>query len=185
MSVVDALAALKKKVDGDPQAIRTIASGLRAMGGHVSDSANQLVRHVGEVGQAWQGASATAFADYMAAYPKAGRDLKGALDACATALDTAATALQSASTTVNGLLDAAIAAAYQCKLDNSGATASDIDRYVKERLGDPVGTAGTAVTTANNALTTAKNALDGQLGRDAFGFFKAIRQPGGADFQPG
>ncbi|MGP3955571.1 transglycosylase SLT domain-containing protein [Nonomuraea sp. 3N208] len=185
MSIVSTLAGLKDKVDGDPAAIRGIASSLRTMGGHVSSSANQLTKSVSEVGNAWGGDSADAFTSYMAAYPKAGEDLDGALTSCASALDTAATKLETAYSTVSGLHASASSLASDYQRNHDDATQDDIDRYVTETLGDPVGDANDAVAAAETALTTAKNALDGQLGEDGFTFFKDIRQPGGADFQPG
>ncbi|MCK2221299.1 transglycosylase SLT domain-containing protein [Actinomadura sp. ATCC 31491] len=185
MSVVSELAALRKKVDGDPQAVRDLAAGLRTAGGHAATSANGLVKSVAEVGNAWNGASADAFATYMAAYPKAGGDLRDALSACATALDTAAGKLQTAFDTVSTLHANATSAESDYKRDHQDAKQEDVDGYVKGRLGgDPVGTARKAVSDAEEALTAAKGALDKQLG-NGFAFFKGIRQPGGADFQPG
>ncbi|MCF6476133.1 hypothetical protein FAF44_48510 [Nonomuraea sp. MG754425] len=185
MSVVESLAGLMAKVDGDPEAIRNIASGLRTVGGHVSTSASQLVRNVSEVGKAWKGDSANAFADYMAAYPTAGENLKTALSTCATALDTAATKLESAYTTVSGLHSSAVSAESEYKQEHADAAQGDIDAYVNDKLGDPVTTAGESVTEATTAVGDATTALSGQLGEEGFGFFAGIRQPGGADFQPG
>ncbi|TMR06759.1 WXG100 family type VII secretion target, partial [Nonomuraea turkmeniaca] len=185
MSIVSTLAGLKEKVDGDPEAIRGIASSLRTMGDHVSSSANHLTKSVSEVGKAWEGGSAEAFTSYMAAYPQAGQNLDGALSSCASALDTAATELETAYSTVSGLHTSASNLASDYQRNHDDATQDDIDRYVTEALGDPVGDANDAVTTAETALATAKSALDGQLGEGGFTFFKDIRQPGGADFQPG
>ncbi|MEU8359047.1 WXG100 family type VII secretion target [Nonomuraea sp. NPDC048882] len=185
MSVASQLAALREKVHGDPAAIRAIAAGLRTAGDHASTSTNRLPKYVAEVGKAWQGDSATAFAGYMAAYPKAGSQLDGALDSCAKALDTAASTLESAYNTIDGLHRTAQSAesAYQGK--HSDATQEQIDAHVRGQFdADPVTEAGKQVTRAQKALTTAKEALDGQLG-DGFGFFKGIRAAGGADFDPG
>ncbi|TDD25160.1 lytic transglycosylase [Nonomuraea diastatica] len=121
----------------------------------------------------------------MTAYPAAGRQLKSALTSCASALDTAATKLETAHTTVSGLHEAAATAASEYRRTHSDATQTDIDNHVRQQLDDPVTKAGQAITTATNALTTAKTALDGKLGEEGFGFFKGIRQPGGADFLPG
>ncbi|MFG1941924.1 WXG100 family type VII secretion target [Nonomuraea sp. NPDC048826] len=186
MSVVSDLAALKAKLAGDPQAIRDLAGSLRTAGGHVATATNRLVTNVNEVGKAWAGGSATAFTGYMAAYPKAGGDLQGALTSCATALDTAANALETAHGTVKGLHASAGTAESTYRGDHADAAQSDVDAYVKAQLGgDPVGQARKAVSDAEEALTTAKGDLEKQLGEDGFGFFKGIRQPGGTDFLPG
>lgn len=185
MSVASQLAALREKVHGDPAAIRAIAASLRAAGDHASTSTNRLPKYVTEVGKAWQGDSARAFAGYMAAYPKAGSQLDGALDSCAKALDTAASTLESAYNTINGMHQAAQTAESAFKGKHSDATQEQIDAHVRGQFdADPVTEAGNQVTRAQKALTTAKNALDGQLG-DGFGFFKGIRAAGGADFEPG
>lgn len=183
MSVVSELSTLKEKLAGDPQAIRDLADGLRTVGGHVSSATDLLVGKVNEVGKAWEGESAGAFTGYMKAYPTAGNDLRTALSSCATALDTLATALETAHGTVKELHDAAVTADGEYRGSHADATQAEIDAHVKRTLGgDPVGDAGEAVGEAEEALTTAKTTLTTQLGEEGFGFFRGIRQPGGADF---
>ncbi|WP_188191142.1 transglycosylase SLT domain-containing protein [Nonomuraea sp. SYSU D8015] len=185
MSIVQTLAGKLAKVDGDPKAIRNIAAGLRAVGDHVSTSMNRLPRYVSEVGKAWRGASAEAFASYMAAYPKAGNNLKGALTTCASALDEAAGKLESAHNTITNLHSQASAAQTAYKNKHPDATAADIDRHVASALqGDPVKQADDAIRDAQDAVASAKKALGEQLG-EGFTFFKGIPQPDGADFKEG
>ncbi|TMR96936.1 transglycosylase SLT domain-containing protein [Nonomuraea basaltis] len=185
MSIVQTLEQRLQDVDGDPAAIRNIASGLRAVGDHASTSANRLPGYVSEVGKAWQGASAQEFTDYMAAYPTAGQNLKGALTSCASALDDAATKLESAYDEIEGLLTRARAAEAAYKDQHRDATGSEIDGHVTAQLGgNPVTKANTAISNAQEAVTAAKNALNGQLD-GGLRFFKSIRRPGGADFMEG
>ncbi|MDA0637156.1 transglycosylase SLT domain-containing protein [Nonomuraea sp. MCN248] len=180
------LAALRKKVTGDLQAISDLANGLRTVGDHVTASTDRLNSGVTEVGKAWQGESATAFVTYMRAYPGASGKLRGALFSCATALDTAAGELRTAQGTVEGLYEMATFARREFLKANPDATQAQADEHVRVKLGgDPVGRATTAANKADKALSTAATALDEQLGEDGFGFFQNIRQPGGADFTPG
>ncbi|MEU6790617.1 WXG100 family type VII secretion target [Nonomuraea wenchangensis] len=186
MSVVSQLAALLEKVNGDPEAIKDLAAALRVAGSHATTSTNALSRYVAEVGAAWQGDSATAFTEYMDAYPKAGSDLREALSACATALNAVAGRIEDAHTTVDTLHVNAVAAENDYKGKHKNATQEDVDAHVKSTLGgDPVARAKKAVGAAEDALTTAKDELHKQLGPKNFGFFKGIRQPGGLDFLPG
>lgn len=185
MSVVSDLAALKQKLECDPQTIRNIASGLRRVGEHVADSTGQLRSSVAEVGRAWQGASATAFTGYMNAYPTAGTNLRTALSDCAQALDTAAGELEKARGTVQGLHSSAVTAESDFRRTHADASQADIDAHVKSTLGDPVAKAREAVGNAEEALTTATGVLGRKLGEDGFTYFAGIRQPGGADFSPG
>ncbi|MER7363341.1 transglycosylase SLT domain-containing protein [Nonomuraea wenchangensis] len=186
MSVVSELAALLEKVKGDPEAIKDLAAALRVAGSHASTSTNALSRSVTAVGAAWKGESATAFTEYMDAYPKAGSDLREALSACAKSLTTVAGKIEDAHTTVNTLHVNAVAAENDYKSKHKNAKQADIDAYVKSKLGDdPILRAKNAVDDAEDALTTAKGELDKQLGSKKFGFFAGIRQPGGADFLPG
>ncbi|MED7927446.1 transglycosylase SLT domain-containing protein [Nonomuraea sp. LP-02] len=186
MSVVSQLAALLEKVNGDPEAIKDLAAALRVAGSHATTSTNALSRYVTEVGAAWKGDSATAFTEYMDAYPKAGSDLREALSSCATALNAVAGKIEDAHTTVNTLHVNAVAAENDYKGKHKNAKQEDIDAHVKSTLGgDPVARAKKAVGDAEDALTTAKDELGKQLGSKNFGFFKGIRQPGGLDFLPG
>ncbi|MEV4549580.1 WXG100 family type VII secretion target [Nonomuraea wenchangensis] len=186
MSVVSELAALLEKVKGDPEAIKDLAAALRVAGSHASTSTNALSRSVTAVGAAWKGESATAFTEYMDAYPKAGSDLREALSACAKSLTTVAGKIEDAHTTVNTLHVNAVAAENDYKSKHKNAKQADIDAYVKSKLGDDlIVRAKNAVDDAEDALTTAKGELDKQLGSKKFGFFAGIRQPGGADFLPG
>ncbi|WP_218135648.1 transglycosylase SLT domain-containing protein [Nonomuraea jiangxiensis] len=178
---------MKDKVQGDPEAIRNIAAALRVVAGHVDTSSGKLVNYVDEVGKAWDGGSAEAFHTYMAAYPRAGAALKGAVTTCAAALDTAAGALETAHNTISGLHQSAVTEESAYKRQHPDASQDDVDTHLQAQpsLSGAVSTATRAVSDAESALTTAKTALDGQLGRDGFAFFHGIRPPGGADFQPG
>ncbi|MEV0617190.1 transglycosylase SLT domain-containing protein [Nonomuraea sp. NPDC050404] len=184
MSLVEELAALKEKVRGNPAEVRKLATSLRTAGDHVSTSTNRLPKHVTEVGRLWQGGSATAFSTYMAAYPKAGTGLQGALSACATALDTAAGALETAFNTIDRLQTAAQTAASDHEKNNSGVSAAEVDKHVREKYPNALSDANTQVSNAEKALTTAKSTIDERLG-DGFRFFKSIPHAGGADFDPG
>ncbi|MEO3873643.1 transglycosylase SLT domain-containing protein [Nonomuraea sp. B12E4] len=187
MGLVATLGSLKEKVKGDPQAIRNTATALRTVANHVDTSTGKLTGYVDEVGRAWGGASADAFHTYMAAYPRAGADLKGAVTTCAGALDTAAGALERAYGTIDGLHQTAVTEENAYKQQHPDAAQDDIDSHLQgvQSLSGAVATANRAVADAEGALTTAKTAIDGQLGQHGFQFFHGIRQPGGTDFQPG
>lgn len=186
MSLVSTLASLRRKVDGDPQEIRDIAAALRAVAEHVVTSTGKLTSYVDEVGRAWQGGSADAFATYMTAYPRAGRGLRGAITSCATALDTAAGALETAYHTVDGLHRDAVAEENAYRRSHPDASQADVDGHLGgvASLSGAAGKAGQAVAEAESALGTAVRALDRELGEDGFRFFHGIRRPGGADFHP-
>ncbi|MGW0801887.1 transglycosylase SLT domain-containing protein [Nonomuraea sp. NPDC002799] len=187
MSLVTTLASLKQKVAGDPQSIMKIAAGLRTVAEHVTTSTGRLTRYVNEVDSAWGGSSADAFKTYMTAYPKAGEGLQGAVITCATALDTAAGALETAHSTINNLHTTAVAEEGTYKRNHPDASADDVEKHLTgvSSLSGAVGKANQAVTEAETALTTAKKALTDQLGEDGFRYFHNIRQPDGADFEPG
>ncbi|QYC38712.1 Transglycosylase SLT domain protein [Nonomuraea coxensis DSM 45129] len=187
MSIVSKLTELLEQVKGDPEAIRDLATAMRKVSAHVAASTNKLVDDVTEVGNAWKGDSATAFATYMSAYPKAGGDLRDAMTTGASSLTTVAGKLEQAYTTVRDLHMKAVEAENKYHKTHKKADQSLIDAFIKKELhdNDPVSTAKGAVATAEEALTKAKDDLKKLVGEKKFGFFAGIRKPGGPDFLPG
>ncbi|MEV0148066.1 MULTISPECIES: WXG100 family type VII secretion target [unclassified Nonomuraea] len=186
------LAALRAKVKGDPEGIRDHAAAWRAVAGHVESSTGKLPQAVNAVNQAWQGASADAFTGYMQAYPKAGTGLKEALTACADALDRAANTLEDAYSKIGALYDDAVTRSNTYKqrylTANPEATESDAETALAATtiVSGNITRAQEIVAKADSVLGEVKKALDGKLGAgNEFGFFTAIRQAGGSDFEPG
>ena len=58
-------AALWTQVNGDPGAISDLAGTLQAAASKAEDSARTISKTAGEVGDAWHGSAAHAFAGYM------------------------------------------------------------------------------------------------------------------------
>lgn len=186
------LLALRDKVKGDPEAIRKTAQAWRSAANHAVRQVNSMTKAVGEVDKNWHGGSANAFVTHMKAYPRAAGDLSEALFACADALDKAAEALEDAHDKIGTLYRNAVqnTTEYRQRLHrmNPQATGEEVEAMVARSSinADAVTKAEDLVSKADDKLKAARTALEGQLDGDrGFGFFHAIPEAGGADFDPG
>ncbi|MFI6900036.1 transglycosylase SLT domain-containing protein [Nonomuraea sp. NPDC050394] len=102
-AVPERIAALQRKVSGDPAALDAIAKSWRGISDDTDDYVGSLGRAVNTVDEAWYGRSADAFVEYMRKYGKAGEGLYLLLSNAASSLDTAASSLRSAKSGVDGI----------------------------------------------------------------------------------
>ncbi|MEU4408723.1 NlpC/P60 family protein [Streptosporangium sp. NPDC023963] len=178
-----ALAALAKKTDGDPAAIRAIATRWRKA---VSSSAEpfRLLRNaVNQVDTAWRGASADAFVAYMRRYDKAGGSLRDALGDCANSLDTAAGAVETAKADAERVCGDLLTWVAEYRRRNPHATEEQLKPGIGRQVEMAVSQVQGHVDSAETALSTARRELDKHLGDTTV--FSAIPAAGDQDFVPG
>ncbi|MFC7380826.1 transglycosylase SLT domain-containing protein [Sphaerisporangium rhizosphaerae] len=178
------LAALARKVQGDPAAIRELAKRWRTAGGHTVERLNTLGKALSRVDAAWKGASADAFVTYMARYGRAGDSLHGALASCADCLDTVAGAVETAKRNVNGACDDLLAWTAEYRRLNPHATEDDLKAGITKEAGQYTALARTYVGTAESALTTARGDIAKHL-KEATPAFADIPAAGDQSFVPG
>ncbi|MER5649242.1 NlpC/P60 family protein [Streptosporangium sp. NPDC002524] len=177
-----ALAALVKKVDGDPAAIRAIATRWRKAVSSSAEPFRLLNNAVNQVDTAWKGDSADAFVAYMRRYDRAGGSLRDALGDCAGSLDTAAGAVETATSNAERVCGDLLAWVAEYRRRNPHATEEQLKPGIEEQVELAVSRVRGHVDAAETALSTARRELDKHLGDTAL--FSAIPAAGDQDFVP-
>jgi WXG100 family type VII secretion target len=112
VSLADAVAALPgggefaelwTQVNGDPGAISDIATKVKSSADKAEESAHKISRTAGEVGDAWHGQAAEAFAGYMNHFGAAAGSVHAAMGKAATAIQQAGTAVEQAKHQLNSI----------------------------------------------------------------------------------
>ncbi|WP_188191129.1 bifunctional WXG100 family type VII secretion target/C40 family peptidase [Nonomuraea sp. SYSU D8015] len=159
----------------DPDAIRDIATRWRGASGKVSDHAGRINRAVGNVDNAWNGASAVAFVEYMSKYRKAGVALQDALDSSASSLDGAAQYLATAKSRITSIC--------QDMVDFEAENREKPDAAAKRLLEVALPAARDLEGKASSALTIAMRDISNQL-KDRTPTFESIDSPTGEPWRP-
>ncbi|MEV4528321.1 NlpC/P60 family protein [Streptosporangium sp. NPDC049304] len=178
-----ALAALVKRTDGDPAAIRAIATRWRRAAGSSAEPFTLLKKAVDQVDTAWKGASADAFVAYMRRYNSAGASLRDTMGDCATSLEAAADAVETARTNAERVCDDLLTRVAEYRRRNPHATPEQLKPGIGEEVGRAVFLVRGHVDSAETALSTARREIDKHLG-DAT-VFSAIPAAGEQNFVPG
>ncbi|MFF5113791.1 NlpC/P60 family protein [Streptosporangium sp. NPDC000509] len=177
------LAALVKRTDGDPVAIRAIATRWRGAAGSSAEPFTLLKKAVDQVDTAWKGASADAFVAYMRRYHSAGTSLRDTMGDCATSLEAAAGAVETARTNAERVCDDLLARVAEYRRRNPHATPEQLEPGIGEEVERAVFLVRGHVDSAETALSTARREIDKHLG-DAT-VFSAIPAAGDQSFVPG
>ncbi|WP_248961042.1 WXG100 family type VII secretion target [Sphaerisporangium perillae] len=159
-----ALAALARKVEGDPQAIRDIAKRWRTAGAGIAERVDALDVSLSRVDAAWKGDSADAFVAYMGRYGGASDALHTALTNCADCLDNAADAVETAKNNVKNECAGLLEWARELRRINPDATEEELDEAITTEAGTRAGLAQRYVDTAEGILSTAKSDIVKHLG---------------------
>ncbi|WP_436763104.1 NlpC/P60 family protein [Streptosporangium sp. V21-05] len=178
-----ALVALVRKADGDPAAIRAVATRWRKAVSSSAEPFRLLNNAVNQVDTAWKGASADAFVAYMGRYNRAGGSLRDALSDCAGSLDTAAGAVETATSNAGRVCDDLLAWVAEYRRRNPHATEEQLKPGIGEQVELAVSRVQGHVDTAGTALSTARREIDKHLGDTSL--FSAIPAAGDQDFVPG
>ncbi|GAA4196171.1 hypothetical protein GCM10022252_43070 [Streptosporangium oxazolinicum] len=178
-----ALAALAKRTDGDPAAIRAIATRWRKAVSSSGEPFTLLNKAVNQVDTAWRGASADAFVAYMRRYNSTGASLRDALGDCAGSLDTAAGAVETAKSNAERVCGDLLSWVAEYRRANPHATEEQLRRGIGRQVEMAVSLLQGYVDSAETALSTARGELDKHLG-DAL-VFSAIPAAGDQGFVPG
>ncbi|MGJ6968457.1 NlpC/P60 family protein [Streptosporangium sp. G11] len=178
-----ALAALARKTDGDPAAIRAIATRWRRAVSSSAEPFTLLNKAVTQVDTAWKGASADAFVAYMRRYNSAGGSLRDALGDCASSLDTAAGAVETAESNAERVCGDLLAWVAEYRRLNPHATEEQFRPDIGRQVEAAVSLVQGYVDSAETALSTARGEIDKHLG-DAT-VFSAIPAAGDQSFVPG
>ncbi|GAA3421104.1 bifunctional WXG100 family type VII secretion target/C40 family peptidase [Streptosporangium vulgare] len=178
-----ALVALVRKADGDPTAIRAVATRWRKAVSSSTEPFTLLNNAVNQVDIAWKGASADAFVAYMRRYGRAGTSLRDALSDCAGSLDTAAGAVETARSNAERVCGDLLAWAAEYRRRNPHATEEQLRPVIGRQVEMAVSRVQGHVDTAETALSTARREIDKHLGDTTL--FSAIPAAGDQDFVPG
>ncbi|GAA3042126.1 NlpC/P60 family protein [Streptosporangium longisporum] len=178
-----ALAALAKKTDGDPGAIRAIAARWRRAAGSSTEPFALLNKAVKQVDTAWKGASADAFVAYMRRYDSAGTSLREALGDCASSLDTAAGAVETAKSNTERVCGELVAWVAEYRRVNPHATEAQLRPGIGQQIQTTTSLVQGYVDSAETALSTARGELEKHLGDTTL--FSAIPAAGDQGFVPG
>ncbi|NUR83154.1 MAG: WXG100 family type VII secretion target, partial [Nonomuraea sp.] len=196
------LIAAQTKVAGDPAVMRQIASTWRATSHRAADVSSSMVNFINDVDLKWEGDSADAFDTYMRRFPKAGEGLNTAVEACAGSLDSTAKAFEDAKTGIAGLINEVIDGAVTQMTDymnnHGGENGENYSKAMTSLSSSPtftglVSTKTTAakghVTKVEESVAATQKTMNAQLPANVqdsgMGFFSAIPDPGGPDFDPG
>ena len=179
----EALAALAAQVDANPAAIRYIADRWSVAAGNCGTHAGHVRAAVTDVGQEWQGTSATAFAAFMGRFGAAGRGAEQALDAAAQELRRAAGALEEAHVSVESICENLLGEVAQLRAANPDVASAELSGHISGLTGEAAAAAGSQVAQAQQALARAQAALAGDLSR-LNRTFTALPQAGAPGFLP-
>ncbi|MFI6293157.1 transglycosylase SLT domain-containing protein [Nonomuraea sp. NPDC050790] len=186
-AVPERIAALQRKVSGDPGALDAVAKSWRAISDETDDYVGGLGRAVNVVDEAWHGRSADSFVSYMREYGKAGEGLYLLLSNAAASLDTAAASLRSAKSGVDGIASKLTTdlANHHTKYfaDNKDATEAGCEAGAKPLIDQAEIDAKVHVDKAEKDVTAAKNAIRGFLDNRPL-TFAAIPEIAKKDFTP-
>ncbi|MEV4381443.1 transglycosylase SLT domain-containing protein [Streptosporangium sp. NPDC049644] len=171
------LAALRKKVSGAPAVIRTVMTRWQGTANGANELMGDLKAAVLDVDDAWQGASADAFCDYMRTYDKAGDGFHDALDGCAVSVGEVATKLTDASAKVDGICATLLNRVETHRRNNPDTEQSDLDKTFGPWVTAAVSDAREAIKPAEDAVGKAVATLETQV-KDKLAHFALIRSPG-------
>ncbi|RJL30037.1 transglycosylase SLT domain-containing protein [Bailinhaonella thermotolerans] len=154
------LTALADKVDGDPEAVRALATRWSGAGGNATEYAGGVQRKAANVDALWAGASADAFRDHVNALASCGEALDEAVRGCAQQLRQVASALETAKSEVT-----AICSDLVTRVSAVDRTAKDADTRISGMIDDAAKRAEVPVGRAERAAEDAAGRIGELLGR--------------------
>lgn len=185
-------------VTGEPKTIEDIAYAWESCGSHAAIETSALIKNLNEVDDKWDGESADAFDHYMRRFPPAGGSFNDAVHDGAAKLRTVAAELKTAVPNISKLRDDTVGAAQKYLInylaghpDTSEADARAAmfaDPHFTDIVKSNLEKARGFAKKVEDAIAAARTTLGGMLKPDAnagLGFFTAIPDPGGPDFDPG
>lgn len=171
------LAALRKQVSGAPAVIRTVVTRWRGTANGANELMGELKATATDVDNAWQGASADTFRDYMRTYDKAGDGFHAALGSCATLINEVATKLTDASSKVNGICGTLLSRVETHRKNNPDTEEKDLGKTFGPWVTTAVSEAREAIKPADEAMGKAITTLETHA-KDKLAHFALIRSPG-------
>ncbi|MBF8192688.1 WXG100 family type VII secretion target, partial [Nonomuraea sp. K274] len=158
------LADLAAQVIGDPGAISAAAADWRTAAGTGQQHTDAVRTAAADVGEAWRGDSAEAFAGYMDRATRCGDRLQQAWRECAGHLDTAAEALRAAESQALEICQGYAAAAYELRAAHPPPTDEQVAQSMRPALDEARGALGRLVTDTGSALSGAAGGIESALG---------------------
>lgn len=182
MSLADAVAALPgggefaalwTQVNGDPGAISDIANTVKSAASRAEQSTRSINRSAAEVGDAWHGPAADAFAGYMHHFGAAAGSVQAAMDKAASAVEQAGTAVENAKQQLTSIASRILdrvqqLAPLQHDTQHPGAYTAAVRQAVSEGCAE----ARPAVEELSNALEHAAATVHSCIGSGAFDAMK-------------
>ncbi|MER6942892.1 transglycosylase SLT domain-containing protein [Nonomuraea sp. NPDC000554] len=174
------LAGQAAKVVGDPDALSRLATTWSTAAATGREQTAALRGAVGDVGAAWQGASAGAFVSYMDTATRCGDALQRAFEQGAGRLAAAAEALRTAESQATEICRNYAAAVRDFQARNPQATPEQLAQGAQPLLAHARGALDQQVSAANTALGQAAQGIRSAIGELA----EPFRNLGEPDTQP-
>ncbi|WHT19291.1 WXG100 family type VII secretion target [Crossiella sp. CA-258035] len=176
-----ALAEICDKVNGDPEAIRAVATRWTEAATSAGECAGKVKGAVSGLDAAWQGSSADGFVGYMGKFNAAATSAQTTLTQAAGDLRAAADALAGAEQSVNTICENLLSRVRTFRQQNRNQPDEDVRPVIEGFVKEAVSDAQPKVTEAEQALKSALGALRGRVANPKFSTMDA---PDGQPFTP-